>query len=102
FGNCSRGFVKVDAVEGRKCVGNGFKPNKIDETEVVVDGLEDSEMDCDSHCEAGESSKMGSNESSKVDISGVVDCEEDGKSHELCEDIVDGSSGIEEDSDGVM
>nr|GEY17090.1 hypothetical protein [Tanacetum cinerariifolium] len=45
-----------------------------------------------SHCE----------ESDEDVHNGVVNCEEDGKGHELCEDIVDGSSGIEEDSDGVM
>nr|GEY04216.1 hypothetical protein [Tanacetum cinerariifolium] len=33
---------------------------------------------------------------------GMMDCEEDQKGHELCEDIVDDSSEIEEDSDCVM
>ncbi|GKE45825.1 hypothetical protein Tco_1473109 [Tanacetum coccineum] len=33
FGNCSRGFVEMDEVNGEKFVKNGFKHNKIDETQ---------------------------------------------------------------------
>ncbi|GJU57958.1 hypothetical protein Tco_1235724, partial [Tanacetum coccineum] len=96
FSNCSRGFVKMDGVDGEKVVKNRFKLNKIDETHVGVHCFDDPIMDfaraCDSRCEESEVDVYG----------GVVDCEEDGKAHELCKDIVDGSSGIEEDSDAVI
>ncbi|GJV02672.1 hypothetical protein Tco_1336241 [Tanacetum coccineum] len=82
LGNCSCGF-KMDEVDGKKFVGNGFKLIKIDETQVAVHGLEDSKMDFDRVCgEAGKNRELELNESSKVDVNGVANCEEDEKNHE--------------------
>ncbi|GJS91458.1 hypothetical protein Tco_0774094 [Tanacetum coccineum] len=80
--NCLCGF-KMDEVDGKKFVGNGFKLIKIDETQVAVHGLEDSKMDFDRVCgEAGKNRELELNESSKVDVNGVANCEEDEKNHE--------------------
>ncbi|GJZ87579.1 hypothetical protein Tco_0659189 [Tanacetum coccineum] len=82
LGNCSCGF-KMDEVDGKKFVGNGFKLIKIDETQVAVHGLEDSKMDFDRVCgEAGKNRELELNESSKVDVNGMANCEEDEKNHE--------------------
>ncbi|GKA46708.1 hypothetical protein Tco_0739591 [Tanacetum coccineum] len=54
FGNCSRGFVKVDEIDREKFVENGFKLDKID----------DSIVDSDKVCEEEEDEKGHESESS--------------------------------------
>ncbi|GJV66326.1 NAC domain-containing protein [Tanacetum coccineum] len=74
----------MDEVDGKMFVENGFKLNKIDESQVSVHCRNDSIMDFDKVCEeARKSSELESNVSSKVDVDGMVNCEEDGEDHEF-------------------
>ncbi|GJU99062.1 hypothetical protein Tco_1328333 [Tanacetum coccineum] len=72
FGNCSRGFVKVDEIDGEKFVENGFKLDKID------DSIVDSDKVCE---EEGKNRELESDESRIVGVNWVVDCEDE-KGHE--------------------
>ncbi|GKA92571.1 ATP-dependent zinc metalloprotease FTSH, chloroplastic [Tanacetum coccineum] len=76
--NLVKGMTKASFVE------NGFKHNKIDESQVGVHYNEYSIMDFDKvYREAEKSSESESNVSCKVDVDGMVDCEEDQEGHEI-------------------
>nr|GEW25560.1 ATP-dependent zinc metalloprotease FTSH, chloroplastic [Tanacetum cinerariifolium] len=76
FGNCSRGFVKMDGVNGEKYVENGSKFKKIDESHEIEVGVhwdEDSIMDVDQVCEeVGKCSELKLIVSCKVDVDGML------------------------------
>ncbi|GKB39792.1 hypothetical protein Tco_0884734 [Tanacetum coccineum] len=78
----------MDEVDGKKFVENGFKLNKIDESQVGVHCLEESIMDFYKVCEkAKKSSELESNVSCKVDVDGMANCEEDGKEGDKDEEM---------------